>query len=181
MGALFLDYLNSAWSLEHGSFSELLEDEKWIIDLLTRWECNVSPHHILGQTEFLRQFRIFCDEITVLLEMGQQITPDLQKKINHILSAVPLVSQLDWDGSNMRRTIVPAIDSIDSFYYLVLADLLDFYLNHPASALKHCQNPSCRWLFVDESKNGSRKWCCNTCASLMKVRRFRKAHARPEK
>jgi len=39
--------------------------------------------------------------------------------------------------------------------------------------LKTCQNPECGWFFLDESKSGNRKWCDETCATLMKVRRFR--------
>ncbi|WP_442913751.1 CGNR zinc finger domain-containing protein [Lacrimispora sp.] len=39
--------------------------------------------------------------------------------------------------------------------------------------LKTCQNPECGWFFLDESKRENRKWCSDTCATLMKDRRFR--------
>ena len=41
--------------------------------------------------------------------------------------------------------------------------------------IKICQNPDCLWIFYDNSKNHSRKWCENAtgCGNLIKVRRFR--------
>lgn len=44
------------------------------------------------------------------------------------------------------------------------------------SRLKECANPDCSWMFYDESRNGSRRFCsASPCASVVRVRRFRKA------
>jgi predicted RNA-binding Zn ribbon-like protein len=41
-------------------------------------------------------------------------------------------------------------------------------------AVKECANPDCSWLFVDESKPRSRRWCdVSICGSLVNVRRHR--------
>jgi predicted RNA-binding Zn ribbon-like protein len=38
--------------------------------------------------------------------------------------------------------------------------------------IRHCANPACMWLFVDESKNGTRRWCDMTaCGNRAKARR----------
>jgi predicted RNA-binding Zn ribbon-like protein len=40
--------------------------------------------------------------------------------------------------------------------------------------VKVCANPSCSWMFVDESRPGSRRWCnVRVCGSLINVRQFR--------
>src|SRR5438270_712384 len=40
--------------------------------------------------------------------------------------------------------------------------------------LKACANPGCTWMFWDESKNVSRRWCDpRTCGNLVTVREFR--------
>jgi predicted RNA-binding Zn ribbon-like protein len=40
--------------------------------------------------------------------------------------------------------------------------------------LKVCANPHCSWMFVDESRPGSRRWCdVSICGSLVNVRRHR--------
>ena len=45
-----------------------------------------------------------------------------------------------------------------------------------SSALNHvrsCDSESCRWLFLDTSKNHSRRWCdMKVCGNRMKARRF---------
>jgi len=40
--------------------------------------------------------------------------------------------------------------------------------------LRRCGSPTCYWLFLDETKNCSRRWCeMASCGNLMKVRRHR--------
>jgi predicted RNA-binding Zn ribbon-like protein len=47
-------------------------------------------------------------------------------------------------------------------------------------ALRECGNPECRWLFLDTSKNHTRRWCdMKICGNRMKARRF-KAQRRAE-
>lgn len=48
-------------------------------------------------------------------------------------------------------------------------------LNAPELArLKQCGNHPCGWLFIDHSRNGSRRWCSSQdCGNLTRVRRFR--------
>jgi predicted RNA-binding Zn ribbon-like protein len=55
----------------------------------------------------------------------------------------------------------------------VASSFAALYTSEAADKLKICQNPECRWLFIDESKSRNRKWCDDTCSTLMKVRRFR--------
>ena len=44
--------------------------------------------------------------------------------------------------------------------------------------VRDCGNDECRWLFLDGSKNGTRRWCDMTvCGNLMKARRFRAQRA----
>jgi len=40
--------------------------------------------------------------------------------------------------------------------------------------VKICANPHCSWMFVDESRPGTRRWCeVSICGSLVNVRRHR--------
>jgi hypothetical protein len=53
-----------------------------------------------------------------------------------------------------------------------------FELAKVRARLHRCANPSCRWLFVDESKNHSRVWCdMGTCGSRAKMTRYRSRRA----
>jgi predicted RNA-binding Zn ribbon-like protein len=51
---------------------------------------------------------------------------------------------------------------------------LDLFLNGELDRLKQCPPAECRWLFIDETKNRSRRWCdMGTCGNRAKVRRSR--------
>jgi len=43
--------------------------------------------------------------------------------------------------------------------------------------VRACGNPECRWLFLDTSKNHTRRWCdMKICGNRMKARRFKAQH-----
>jgi len=54
----------------------------------------------------------------------------------------------------------------------------DLLVSSDAELVKDCGDPTCRWLFLDVSKNHTRRWCdMKTCGNRMKARRH---HARAQ-
>jgi predicted RNA-binding Zn ribbon-like protein len=52
----------------------------------------------------------------------------------------------------------------------------DLLTSHELDRVRTCGSETCRWLFLDTSKNHTRRWCnMKTCGNRMKARRF---HAR---
>ena len=48
----------------------------------------------------------------------------------------------------------------------------DLLVSDDARRVKGCGDPTCRWLFLDLSKNHTRRWCdMKTCGNRMKARR----------
>jgi predicted RNA-binding Zn ribbon-like protein len=48
----------------------------------------------------------------------------------------------------------------------------DLLVSSDAELVKDCGDPTCRWLFLDVSKNHTRRWCdMKTCGNRMKARR----------
>jgi len=51
-------------------------------------------------------------------------------------------------------------------------------LSENVQQVRACANPECRWLFMDTSKNHTRRWCdMKVCGNRMKARRFKAVHA----
>jgi predicted RNA-binding Zn ribbon-like protein len=49
----------------------------------------------------------------------------------------------------------------------------DFLLSEASLKLRCCASETCRWLFLDTSKNRTRRWCdMKVCGNRMKARRF---------
>jgi predicted RNA-binding Zn ribbon-like protein len=49
----------------------------------------------------------------------------------------------------------------------------ELLVSSDAERVKDCGDPTCRWLFLDTSKNHTRRWCdMKTCGNRMKARRY---------
>jgi predicted RNA-binding Zn ribbon-like protein len=50
----------------------------------------------------------------------------------------------------------------------------DLMMSQAMDRVRACDNPECRWLFLDTSKNQTRRWCdMKVCGNRMKARRFK--------
>lgn len=53
-------------------------------------------------------------------------------------------------------------------------------LGQARDAVRACENPLCRFVFLDRSRNRSRRWCdMAACGNRAKLRRFRRRQTRP--
>jgi predicted RNA-binding Zn ribbon-like protein len=74
-----------------------------------------------------------------------------------------------WSWRGLDRKVVAPV-------WLLAQATVDFLLSEGSSQLRCCASETCRWLFLDASKNHTRRWCdMKVCGNRMKVRRF---HAR---
>jgi predicted RNA-binding Zn ribbon-like protein len=57
--------------------------------------------------------------------------------------------------------------------WLLAQTTADFLLSDGPSQLRCCASDTCRWLFIDTSKNHTRRWCdMKVCGNRMKARRY---------
>ncbi|MGH7627153.1 MAG: CGNR zinc finger domain-containing protein, partial [Gemmatimonadaceae bacterium] len=55
-----------------------------------------------------------------------------------------------------------------------LMDAVDLLRSDDVHRIRQCANDPCGWLFLDRSRNGSRRWCSSAeCGNEMRVRHFR--------
>jgi len=83
----------------------------------------------------------------------------------------------EWrDGLALRWGAKP-VDLLRPIHPVVIAagTLLE---SEPLARLRQCGNHPCGWLFLDRSRNGTRRWCSSDdCGNLTRVRRFRDRRA----
>ena len=62
---------------------------------------------------------------------------------------------------------------LDSILWPVVKSAGDLLTGKDLERVRECKSPSCRWLFIDRSKNHSRRWCdMSVCGNRVKARRF---------
>lgn len=63
-------------------------------------------------------------------------------------------------------------------YHRIVEEAVRLFGGDGLDRLKLCAGENCGWLFLDHSKNRSRRWCTMAdCGTLTKVRRFRARRA----
>jgi predicted RNA-binding Zn ribbon-like protein len=80
-------------------------------------------------------------------------------------------SLLEWSWSGVERQAEIPL-------WMLAQAASDLLVSIDAELIKDCGDPTCRWLFLDVSKNHTRRWCdMKTCGNRMKARRH---HARAQ-
>ena len=75
-----------------------------------------------------------------------------------------------WSGSHYEIEW-KTDQTFDALLWPIIASAEKLLVSHELRQLKEC--PGCGWLFLDTSKNQSRRWCSmNTCGARDKMRRY---------
>ena len=78
-----------------------------------------------------------------------------------------------------RWTFGPDAGDIAVPLWLAARSAFELLRSPQLDRVRACANHDCGWLFLDLSRNRSRKWCdMNTCGNRAKVRRFREREVR---
>jgi len=179
-----LDFVNTLGGARQGPW-----DDEWLVDYrhLAAWlahsgllpESAVTPLLDRGNADRTEAQRVHADTLVLreavyrvfaaLLHHAQPPAEDvavLAGAYREALASARLAVSRDhtdwiWEGDELRRALwQPAHAAID----LLRSERLE--------RLSQCRN--CRWLFLDTSKNRSRRWCSMAhCGSEAKVRAAR--------
>ena len=69
-------------------------------------------------------------------------------------------------------------DGLDAFLGPVVRAAIDLLTSERRDRVSTCADETCLWLFLDTSKNRSRRWCdMAACGNRAKARRFHARHA----
>ncbi|MCX7710854.1 MAG: CGNR zinc finger domain-containing protein [Clostridia bacterium] len=181
MDFICIELANTRWSISHKPFSDPLKDIHWIKDFLHRWDFSIDSDISEEQVKQLDDLRGLI--VRVLEEFGRngEIQQPCIDNLNHYLQRSNLTYIFSKDDSTYRISLKPIENNWNYVLSKITTSLIELIANGTIKQMKRCENPDCRWIFHDESKNNSRKWCCNTCASLIKVRKFRQRRELNEK
>jgi predicted RNA-binding Zn ribbon-like protein len=79
---------------------------------------------------------------------------------------VPKAGGFDWDWSGNAN-------ELDRMMWPVVRSAADLLTSDELDDIRLCASETCNWLFMDTSKNHSRRWCdMKSCGNRAKARRF---------
>lgn len=104
-----------------------------------------------------------------------QRSPALQVKSLEIsFKAARGHQNLLWSGSRLTWGWQETTAAPELPLWLLSLSVVRFMTSDAMQQVRACDNPECRWLFLDTSKNHTRRWCeMRLCGNRMKARRFK--------
>lgn len=137
-----------------------------------------SPYagsHVVEETRGLRE--ALSDLLYAGLD-GRNSSAAALKTLERFFREAREQTRLMRDGSRLKWEWSGAETKPEFPLWLLTRAASRLLLSEHVQQVRTCANPDCRWLFMDTSKNHTRRWCdMKLCGNRMKARRFKALHA----
>lgn len=176
---LWDDFINSYWrdwrTGDRSKDRDMLDDAQWLAKWLGERGLNAPVPMPTAELASARQLRTFLWESVQRLVQGEAPDEAMVDRLNIHLADWPVVREA---ALNAEGDCEVKLTPQGTGWGPVLAEIAYSF----AQALAHkdrsrfriCDNPDCLWVYYDDTRNHSKRFCDDKlCGNLMKVRRFR--------
>jgi predicted RNA-binding Zn ribbon-like protein len=95
------------------------------------------------------------------------------RTFNRFLEDTRVPDQVAWRNHGLIRAYRDLADRPDGPLWPVIEAAAGLLTSADCRHIRECREDTCRWLFLDRSKNQSRRWCdMRVCGNRVKARRF---------
>jgi predicted RNA-binding Zn ribbon-like protein len=92
---------------------------------------------------------------------------------NRFLEEARVPERIAWHAQQLSRAYGNLADTADGPLWPVIDAAASLLTSPDCRHVRECREDTCRWLFLDHSKNQSRRWCdMRVCGNRVKARRF---------
>ncbi len=117
-------------------------------------------------------YRLFGERIG-----GGRPHGDDLERLNRALAKAPARTRLQPTEAGFAWRVDRLRPLASDILAAVLWSAADLMVDPRRARVRACANDECRWLFLDDSKSGSRRWCAMTsCGNRAKARRHYHRH-----
>jgi predicted RNA-binding Zn ribbon-like protein len=185
-GHAALDLVNTLdWRFRQGDKDELLESYDDLLGfaeqshLLTARQARELRRAVSASTGN----RVLCEARELREALAEVFYAQLDgrnpgaaqiKVLERFLRDVRDRQKLLWSGTRFEWELAGVEDAPELPLWLLARAASGLVLSDHMEKLRACGDPECRWLFLDTSKNHTRRWCnMKVCGNRMKARRFK--------
>ena len=130
----------------------------------------IAPRRAVTQRD-LREIHALRDRLRSLFEAAPSKRVRL---LNQLLKELPAIPQLDAGESAHVLTLVPATSAVaDHVAVAAIAGVASMLAELGPERLGTCEADDCEDAYADVSKNGSRRFCSDSCGSRTHVAAYR--------
>jgi len=103
---------------------------------------------------------------------GRSVASQRLSELNSALAQTPGLLRARKVSDRIETEWTSAADGLQQVLFAVLTSAADLLASDRLGRVRECAAAECTWLFVDESRNRSRRWCdMSACGNRMKARR----------
>jgi predicted RNA-binding Zn ribbon-like protein len=169
---MWIDLVNSQELDGFGNATDHLANPRWVVGFLRHWGFDPALARRVPRTT-LAALRSVLRRVAGALARGRRPAPADLGALNATLRQ-PATRRLSASARRYGLALEPVRGGWRWVEAQVAASLGEMLVHEPARRLKICPNPGCAWVFFDETKGNTRRWCSDrTCGNRAKVRRFR--------
>jgi predicted RNA-binding Zn ribbon-like protein len=104
---------------------------------------------------------------------GERPSNQMMKRLNVFLKEASSVNSLSWDEGRFRRLRAKPTDSPMEPLWRILEAGVELLSSADVDRVRECGEETCKWLFLDTSRNGARRWCdMRICGNRAKAKRY---------
>ena len=175
MELLCLEFVNSEFRDFRGRWvNDNLRQPEWLARFLEKWHLHIEQPVDETIMEELVELRTLLIRIVHTLNAPEGVGAQDIATLNGLLSKSVFHYQIEHIDRELHMVSTPVRQDWNWVQNKIIADFLALLADYDILRLKICENPACRWIFYDETKSRTRRYCSiDKCANLMKVRRFR--------
>jgi len=154
------------WSFEAGVISA---DEREVLSA----RAAADPAQAALALRAIHEIRSALYKIIARLIEAQQPDPRDLERFNMALKGALSHRRIEFASPAMRWTFQAEPLPFEYPLWPVLLAAADFLASTDTARVHMCANPTCGWVFLDRSRNGTRKWCSSTsCGNRLRVRQY---------
>jgi predicted RNA-binding Zn ribbon-like protein len=122
----------------------------------------------------VRELREAAAEVFYAVLDGRNPVSAPVKSLETSFKAARRHQNLMWSGSRLTWGWQETTAAPELPLWLLSLSVVRLMTSDVMQQLRACNNTECRWLFLDTSKNHTRRWCeMRICGNRMKARRFK--------
>jgi predicted RNA-binding Zn ribbon-like protein len=132
------------------------------------------PEEAIRVLHRARELREAIHELFTAHATGAPVPRRALDQLNHHLAEALLHARIKEQGGAFDWTWEGAPGALDQMLWPVVRSTAELLISDDLARVRVCAGEHCGWLFIDTSKNRTRRWCSmSDCGNRAKVRRFR--------
>lgn len=197
-GTLSLDFVNtrSNYTDKHtptndyfSSYNDLLNWAQQVAIITPAQEQKLaaiaaaSPHQANMTLDKAKNLRTAIQRTLTAAGQGQTPDPLAFKLFNSELAVAMTHTLIARSSEGYEWNWQPAPTNLESILWPIIKSAADLLVSNKIARVHECAGDTCGWMFIDTSKNHSRRWCdMKDCGNTAKARRhYQKVKSSDEK